>query len=220
MLLKGISDYIGTPLEVLEESVNGKKCTYLIGTCIVAESVNKNNRRYSAELLAPEVDRYINECVNENRAYAQLNHPSDLGIDLERVCARHVQIVREGNTWKTKAILTDNALGDVVRGIVTTGGRVGWSSRGGGNLERRGNINEVRNYRLVAIDLVSDPSAVGCWANGILENVNYLINGDGVLVEAAHEARDTLRKAERTGTLSEFQRVKAFKDYIDKIVRR
>jgi hypothetical protein len=219
-LLKGISDYIGTPLEVLEESVSDKKHVYLIGRCAVASEVNRNGRRYSSDLLGREMDRFIREEVTKGRGYAELNHSDNCrGVNIERVCARHVQIVRDGNTWKTKAILCDNHLGDIVKGIVTTGGVLGWSTKGVGDMIEQDGIKEVVQFRLTSIDLVNDPSAGSCWASGILENVSYFIDGDDIIQEAASTARAELRKLERAGTLTEIAKVKLFDDYLRTVLR-
>jgi hypothetical protein len=59
------------------------------------------------------------------------------------------------------------------------------STRGLGMLVAENNgTNRVRDFRLVAIDCVADPSFPKAFVNGILESKQYVLNKDGSFEEA------------------------------------
>lgn len=58
------------------------------GIFMQSEKRNGNGRIYPYKELKPEVDRFIEEMVNTNRALQELEHPESSEIDPTRACAR------------------------------------------------------------------------------------------------------------------------------------
>ena len=111
-----------------------------------------------------------------------------------------------------KAIITNTPSGNIVKGLLESGARLGVSSRGLGSLKTGQNgLMEVQNdYRLVAIDVVADPSAPKAFVNGIMENVEYFYN------EHTGEFVEKMKKDVRnmTSRQLEEQKVKLFAQFL------
>src|SRR5271170_3105758 len=158
-------------VEYVTEEVDGKKNFYLQGPFLQAEIVNRNHRRYPHQVLANEATRYMTENVNKKTAWGELNHPTGPNINLDRVCLRTTSLRAEGHNFIGRALVTPTPMGDIVRGLVESGGQLGVSSRALGSLKPvkgEDNVNEVQDdLRLLAIDCVGDPSAPDAWVDGI-----------------------------------------------------
>ena len=67
------------------------------------------------------------------------------------------------------------------------GVQLGVSTRGMGTLDEKGDTSIVKDdYVISAIDVVSNPSGIDCWVNGVLENVEFYYK-NGVLCESSVE---------------------------------
>ena len=111
-------------------------------------------------------------------------------------------------------------MGNIVRGLVESGGQLGVSSRALGSLkaiEGEENVNEVQDdLRLLAIDCVGDPSAPDAWVDGIMENVEFFYKANGELAETA---KATIRKISKN-KLDESTKLRLFEDFINKVAKR
>ena len=65
---------LGDQFEYIEEetSRNAPSSLFIKGPYMMAEDVNRNNRRYPLDELTKEVDRYITEMVEPGRAMGEL----------------------------------------------------------------------------------------------------------------------------------------------------
>ena len=96
--------------EVLEttnlivESKLGKGKEYFIeGIFLQSELKNRNGRMYPESIMDNEVNRYIKESVEKNRAYGELGHPDTPSINLDRVSHMIVSFRKEGTNYIGKA---------------------------------------------------------------------------------------------------------------------
>jgi len=172
-------------VQYLEEESTGSKALYIKGPFLQFDIVNKNSRHYSSEICAPEVQRYIKEMVEQDRAYGELGHPDGPRINLDRASHLIKSLDRQGSTWIGKArIMEETPMGKIAAGIIHAGGRLGASSRALGTVKSVAGINEVQNdFRLAtAADIVADPSAPSAFVNGIYEQAEWVYN-NGILTE-------------------------------------
>ena len=164
----------------LTEEKDGKKALYIEGPFLVAETVNRNGRKYLRETMEKEVHRYTEEYVNKNRAFGELGHPDTPTLNLDRISHMIVNLRQEGNVWIGKAKILETPMGNIARQIIEGGGQLGVSSRGLGSLKLENGINVVQDdfHLATAADIVADPSAPGAFVQGIMENKEWLfING-------------------------------------------
>ena len=198
--MKLIRENIEEVKYITEASENGKKNLYITGPFLVYDKPNKNNRLYTKQTLANEVNRYNEEFVKTNRALGELGHPDTPSINLERVSHKIVSLEDNGEAFIGKAMILETPYGQIVKNFIDSGVNLGVSSRGMGSLtQTKEGYNLVQDdFRLAtAADIVADPSAPGAFVNGIMENKEWLFV-DGRFVEADIEsAKRQIRQASR-----------------------
>lgn len=148
---------------------------------------NKNKRVYPKEELDRDINRYINEMVNTNRAMGELNHSQTAEVNPERACHMVTQLHEDSGTWYGKSkILSGEGLpiGNLVKGLINQGVSLGVSTRSLGTLEESTDHNIVRNLHIVAWDMVADPSFPTAFVNGILESREFVIGDSGTYEES------------------------------------
>lgn len=164
-------------VKVIEESVNesGEKQLYIEGIYMQTERKNQNGRIYPQEVMAKEVNRYINEVVKKNRALGELEHPKTPSINLDRVSHRITDLRMEGNDVYGKALVLDTPTGNVIKGLVKGGAVVGVSSRALGSVEKSESAMIVQeDFRLITVDCVADPSAHDAFVSGLYESAEWV----------------------------------------------
>jgi hypothetical protein len=181
--MKLITETIENVKALVESSETGQKNYFIEGIMMQAETVNRNGRRYSVNILENECKRYLKEYVNKKRALSELNHPSGPTVNLDRVSHMIVELNQDGNNFYGKAKVLDTPMGKIVKSLIDEGALLGVSSRGMGSLKKVNEINEVQSdFTLSAIDIVSDPSAPQAFVNGILEGKEWVWD-NGLLKE-------------------------------------
>lgn len=70
-------------------------------------------------------------------------------------------------------------MGNIVKGLLNDGAKLGVSSRGMGSVEQRGNAQYVQDDFMLATaaDIVADPSAPDAFVEGIMEGVEWVQEG-------------------------------------------
>lgn len=172
-----------------EQTEAGEQKYFIEGIFMQSEIKNKNGRIYPREVMMNEVNRYIKEYVEKNRAYGELNHPPGPQINMERVSHMITELRIEGNDVYGKAkIITGNPCGNIVKNIIKEGGSFGVSSRALGSLRESNGAHIVQGdfYLATPADIVTDPSAPSAFVRGIMEGREWVYEG-GLLVERTVE---------------------------------
>ena len=201
----------------LTEEKDGKKTLYIEGPFLVAETVNKNGRKYLRETMEKEVSRYTEEYINKNRAFGELGHPETPSINLDRVSHLNVGLRQEGNVWIGKAKILETPMGEIAKKLIEGGGQLGVSSRGMGSLKNINGVNIVQDdfHLATAADIVADPSAPGAFVQGIMEGKEWMIV-DGIWTEVQYEAaKKQIKEASRKDI--EQLSLKIFENFIKKL---
>jgi Prohead core protein serine protease len=167
-------------VEVLDEiTPDGRKSLFITGPFLVAGQKNRNGRIYDPSVMQREVDRYRRECIEPGCAWGELSHPTAPTLNLDRVSRRVVSLERDGNVWHGRALVCNTPMGNIVRGLLESGGTIGVSSRGLGSLRENGDGTKLvgDDFRLcVAADIVADPSAPGAWVSAINEASEWTLD--------------------------------------------
>jgi hypothetical protein len=201
---------------ISEAKEAGGKDYYIEGVFLQANIKNRNGRMYPVEVLENEVNRYVREVINKNRAFGELGHPSGPSINLDRVSHIITELRKEGSDFYGKARLSKTPMGEIARGIMESGGQLGVSSRAMGSLkEERGVMVVQKDLKLsTAADIVADPSAPDAFVNGIMEDVEWVY--DPVKNTWLEEKLDDTKKMIRKMSKSELQekRLAIFENYL------
>lgn len=204
---------------ITEKSEDGKKNHYIQGRFIVAEEKNKNGRIYPKHVLEKEVERFVREMVNTKRALGELNHPTGPTINLDRVSHIITELKWDGNVVNGKARITETPMGQVVIGLLGSGWQGGVSTRGMGSLKESNGVMMVQpDFKLSTVDIVADPSAPGCFVNGIMENVNWFY--DEKMGWKAQEVAEQTKNLVKTLSKRELEErtIRLFEDYIQTLL--
>jgi hypothetical protein len=181
-------------VEVLTETVNGKKTLYIQGPFLQTEVVNRNGRMYRLPVMEREVKRYTEQYVDKGRALGELGHPDGPTVNLDRVSHKIVSLHREGNNFIGKAQILSTPMGKIAESLLKEGVTLGVSSRGIGSVKTNNEgYSEVgEDFMLAtAADIVADPSAPDAFVQGIMEGKEWVWEG-GMLREKI--ARETQRR--------------------------
>jgi hypothetical protein len=200
-----------------EAKESGEKEHFIHGIFLQGNMKNRNGRIYPIEILDKEVGRYMKDMVKHSRAFGELGHPAGPSINLDRVSHIIVDLKKEGHNYIGKAKLTDTPMGNIAKGLLKSGGKIGVSSRGMGSLKPgKDGIMEVQgDYRLAtAADIVADPSAPHAFVEGIMEGVEWIYDPvkDTWLEEKVHN----IKKAVKKMTMNEIEekQLAIFENYV------
>lgn len=172
-------------VEVLTESVNGKKTMFIKGIFLQTEQQNRNGRIYRLPIMEREVKRYNEQYVQKGRALGELGHPDGPTVNLDRVSHKITELYRDNNNFIGKAQILSTPMGKIAESLLKDGVTLGVSSRGIGSLrETREGYKEVgEDFMLAtAADIVADPSAPDAFVQGIMEGKEWVWDG-GMLRE-------------------------------------
>ena len=201
-------------VEVLTETVNGKKSFWIKGPFLQGDIKNRNGRIYESRILAKEVNRYNENYVNKSRALGELGHPDGPTVNLDRVSHMITELKQNGSNFIGKAKILETPMGRITGALLADGVVLGVSSRGMGSLvERNGTKFVGEDFMLAtAADIVFDPSGQECFVQGIMESKEWVWD-NGLLKEVeVARSRDRINEAARCGrldeqTLIEFERL-------------
>ena len=201
---------------ITEAKQNGKTDFFIEGIFMMADSKNRNGRIYESKILQPAVEKYIEEQVKTGRAVGELNHPDGPTINLDKVSHLITSLRFEGTNVIGKAKILDTPMGQIVKGLLEGGVKLGVSSRGMGSLETRNGVNFVKgDFQLATVDIVQDPSAPSAFVNGIMEGVEWIYD-NGILKPQEIEQIETEIKIPQKAQLAEAQGL-VFQNFLSKL---
>jgi hypothetical protein len=215
--MKLITETLESDISVVTEAKqNGKKDVFIEGIFMMADSKNRNGRIYESKILQPAVERYVEEQVKQGRAVGELNHPEGPTINLDKVSHLITKLEWNGTNVIGKAKILDTPMGQIVKGLLEGGVKLGVSSRGMGSLEQRNGVNFVKDdFQLATVDIVQDPSAPSAFVNGIMEGVEWIWE-NGVFKPQEIEKIETEIKRTPKAQLAEAQ-VRVFQHFLSKL---
>ena len=173
-------------IQVLEEAdISGGKNLYLKGICIEGNKRNANERVYPLHEISKAVNT-INQQIKEgNSVLGEVDHPDDLKINLDRVCHSVEGMWMDGDAGCGKLKILPTPMGELIKTLLTSGVKLGVSSRGSGNVDDR--TGHVSDFEIVTIDVVAQPSAPNAYPKAIYESMMNMKYGHRLL-EIAKEA--------------------------------
>ena len=205
---------------VEQDPKTGKDHVYIEGIMLQTEVKNKNGRIYPKEIMQKEVKRYTKEYINEKRAYGELGHPEGPTINLERTSHLIQSLKEDGNNFVGKAKILSTPMGEIVKGLLSDGARLGVSSRGMGSLKasnEKGGVQLVQSdFQLAtAADIVADPSAPDAFVNGVMEGVEWIWDNGVIKAQKIEEYKHSIRRA-KTHKLQE-TKLKVFRSFLENL---
>ena len=212
--MKLIAEFTDHNIEFLtEKSENGSKRHFIEGVFMQSESKNRNGRIYPKAIMEKAVDRYVTDQVKTGRAVGELNHPEGPTINLDKVSHIIEGLDWKGNDVVGKARILETPMGNIVKGLLEGGVRLGVSTRGMGSLEEKNGVMYVKDdFYLSTVDIVQDPSAPTAFVNGIMEGVDWVWNNGMIQPQVIERMETEIKKASRKN-LYEVQ-IREFKNFL------
>ncbi len=165
----------------LMEMQDAGKNTFLNGILMQADVRNGNKRVYPLHEIKRAVEQIQEQIKNGHYIMGELNHPDSLSINLANVSHAITEIRMDGTNAVGKCKLLNTPMGNIAKGILEGGIKLGVSSRGTGNVANEGTVSD---FNFVTIDIVATPSAPDAFPNVIkesLENQKILTLAEAVV---------------------------------------
>ena len=185
-------------VEYLSESntENNEKFWYMNGVFMQANKQNGNGRIYTNEEMRREVDKINSKIKQGKSVLGECDHPGKLEVSMKN--ASHViqELKMDGETVYGKAKVLKTPSGQIVEGLMKSGVQVGVSSRGSGQVLEDGT---VKDFNLITVDVVSDPSAPDAFPETIQESLMLSKHGHSVykLAEELQNDKDAQKYFEK-----------------------
>ena len=216
-IVKLISEEIQDVEYICEEKEDGKKDYKIRGIFMQADIKNRNGRVYPMEIMEKEVGRYNKEFIKKNRAYGELGHPEGPTINLERVSHMITSLEKNGDNFVGKAKIMNTPMGNIVKGLLNDGAKLGVSSRGMGSVTQKNDAQYVQNdFQLAtAADIVADPSAPDAFVDGIMEGVEWIKEGSIFKAVEIESWKDQIRQTKQRHL--EEKKLEIMKNFLSKL---
>jgi hypothetical protein len=153
-----------------EEAADGSgKNLYLKGICIEGGVRNANERVYPVNEIAKAVDTVNEQIKTGHSVLGEVDHPEDLKINLDRVSHMIEKMWMDGPAGYGKLKILPTPMGELVKTMLTSGVKLGVSSRGSGNVNDAN--GHVSDFEIVTVDVVAQPSAPNAYPQAIYEGL-------------------------------------------------
>ncbi len=156
-----------------EEDGNGGKSLHLNGICIQGDIRNQNQRVYSSQEIGKAVKTLNEQIAGGYSVLGEVDHPADLRINLDRVSHMITKMWMDGPNGYGKLKILPTPMGKLIETMLTSGVKLGVSSRGSGEVDSSGN---VQGFEIITVDVVAQPSAPGAYPTPVYE---HLMNNQG-----------------------------------------
>jgi len=174
-------------MEVLAEaSADGQgKNLYMKGIFVQGGVKNANQRVYPVQEISQAVDSVNKQLKEGYSVLGELDHPDDLKINLDRVCHMITDMWMDGPNGFGKLKILPTPMGKLVEAMLTSGVKLGVSSRGSGNVNE--SSGHVSDFEIVTVDIVAQPSAPNAYPKAVYEGLMNMRHGHKVF-EMAKDA--------------------------------
>ena len=176
-------------MEVLfEDDSTGKgKNLFMRGVFIEGGVKNANQRVYPVNEIASAVQTINEQIKGGYSVLGEVDHPDDLKINLDRVSHMIEQMWMDGPAGHGKLKILPTPMGKLVEAMLTSGVKLGVSSRGSGEVNE--STGHVSGFDIITVDIVAQPSAPHAYPKAIYEGLMNMRHGHRVL-EIADDVRE------------------------------
>jgi hypothetical protein len=186
-VLKEHLTFDNAEIKVLSEASEGsdKKHFYMEGIFIQGGVKNANQRVYPVHEIGKAVGTINEQIQGGYSVLGEVDHPDDLKINLDRVSHMITKMWMDGPTGYGKLKVLPTPMGQLVEAMLTSGVKLGVSSRGSGQVNE--GSGHVSDFEIVTVDIVAQPSAPNAYPKAIYEGLMNMRGGQQVF-EMARDA--------------------------------
>jgi len=172
---------------VTESSEDGKNL-YMKGICIQGGVKNANQRVYPVNEIQSAIKQVHEQLTQGNSVLGEVDHPSNLRVNLDRVSHMITEMWMDGPNGYGKLKILPTPMGNLVKTMLESGVKLGVSSRGSGEVNE--SSGEVKNFEIVTVDVVAQPSAPNAYPKAIYEGLMNMRGGEQLFNMAAEVNED------------------------------
>ena len=172
-----------------EDSADGKhKDLYMKGIFIEGGVKNANERVYPVHEIEKAVGTINDQIKGGYSVLGEVDHPDDLKINLDRVSHMITEMWMDGPAGYGKLKVLPTPMGELVRAMLTSGVKLGVSSRGSGEVNE--SSGHVSGFEIITVDVVAQPSAPHAYPQAIYEGLMNMRGGNQVFEMAREASKD------------------------------
>lgn len=172
-----------------EDSADGKgKTLYMKGIFIEGGVKNANQRVYPVHEIGKAVETINEQIKGGYSVLGEVDHPDDLKINLDRVSHMIEQMWMDGPCGYGKLKVLPTPMGKLVEAMITSGVKLGVSSRGSGNVNE--GSGHVSDFEIITVDIVAQPSAPHAYPKAIYEGLMNMRGGNKIFEMAKDATQD------------------------------
>ena len=172
-----------------EDSADGKgKDLYMKGIFIEGGVKNANQRVYPVHEIEKAVSSINDQIKGGYSVLGEVDHPDDLKINLDRVSHMITEMWMDGPAGFGKLKVLPTPMGELVKSMLTSGVKLGVSSRGSGQVNE--GSGHVSDFEIITVDIVAQPSAPHAYPKAIYEGLMNMRGGAKVFETASEAAQD------------------------------
>ena len=149
---------------------------------------NANERVYPVHEIEKAVSTINEQIKGGYSVLGEVDHPDDLKINLDRVSHMITEMWMDGANGFGKLKMLPTPMGELVKAMLTSGVKLGVSSRGSGNVNE--GSGHVSDFEIITVDIVAQPSAPNAYPKAIYESLMNMRGGSKVFETAREAAQD------------------------------
>jgi len=174
---------------ISEDKADGKgKNLYMKGIFIEGGVKNANQRVYPVHEIEKAVNTINGQIKEGHSVLGEVDHPDDLKINLDRVSHMIESMWMDGPAGFGKLKILPTPMGQLVEAMITSGVKLGVSSRGSGNVNE--GSGHVSDFEIITVDIVAQPSAPHAYPKAIYESLMNMRGGSKVFELATEASQD------------------------------
>ena len=174
---------------ITEDTADGKgKNLYMKGIFIEGGVKNANQRVYPVHEIEKAVSTINEQLKTGYSVLGEVDHPDDLKINLDRVSHMICEMWMDGPAGHGKLKILPTPMGKLVEAMLTSGVKLGVSSRGSGNVNE--GSGHVSDFQIITVDIVAQPSAPNAYPKAIYEGLMNMRGGSQVFEMAREASQD------------------------------
>ena len=169
------------------ENENGEKSMFMEGIFVQGGVKNANQRVYPVSEISRAVESVQKKISEGFPVLGECDHPPELTVNVDRVSHMIENMWMDGPNGYGKLKIVPTPMGNIIRTLIESGATLGVSSRGSGEVDNSGN---VKNFEIVTVDIVAQPSAPEAYPKAIYEGLMNMKGGYQAWKLAQHAHSD------------------------------
>jgi hypothetical protein len=173
---------------IIVESEGDGKNLKMKGIFIQGGVKNANQRVYPVHEIEKAVSTINEQISGGYSVLGEVDHPDDLKINLDRVSHMIEKMWMDGPCGYGTLKILPTPMGELVKSMLTSGVKLGVSSRGSGNVNE--GSGHVSDFEIITVDIVAQPSAPNAYPKAIYESLMNMKGGSQIFEMARDASQD------------------------------